>query len=139
MNDAASPMASPGWPQWARAVAAVALVGFLSYWPLALIAIFGSLIGLGGIVRPLWILFNCLYPFICLRHMSQSVGSGISDFPVAASVAQWAFLAMVNVVLVRVGVSKRPLLSALVLAGLWASLSLAAVFAFNLRFQEVHT
>jgi hypothetical protein len=139
MNGAESPVASPGWPQWVRSVAAVALVGILSYWPLALIAIFGALIGLGALARPLWILSNCLFPFLSLRHMSQTDGIGITEFPVAASVAQWAFLAIVNVVLVRVGVSRRPFLSALVLAGLCAALSLAAVYAFNLRFQEIHT
>jgi hypothetical protein len=139
MNGVASTEASTGKRQWAHSVVAVALVGFVSYLPLPLLAIGGALMGLEALARPLWILFNCLFPFLLLRHMSQTDGSGITDFPVAASVAQWAFLAVVNVVLVRAGVSKRPFLSALVLAGICAALSLAAVHAFDLRYQEVHT
>jgi hypothetical protein len=139
MNDDTSPVASPGWPQWMRAVRAVALVGFVGYLPLPMIAIGGALIGLESLARPLWILSNCLFPFLSLRHMNQTDGSGITDFPIAASIAQWALLAVGNVVLVRAGVSTRPLLSALVLAGISAALSLLAVFAFDLRYQEIHT
>jgi hypothetical protein len=136
MNDAASPAASTGWPQWVRSVAAVALVGFISYLPLPLIELVSAIIGLDSLSRLLLILSNCLFPFLYLQ-LNRVADGGITDFPVAASVVQWAFLAIVNVMLVKAGVSKRPFLSALLLAGLCATLSLAAVFAFGLRFDKL--
>jgi hypothetical protein len=139
MNDAATSLASPGWPRWLRSVAAVALVAFLGYLPLGVVAVVGAFTGLAELARPLWILYNCLFPFLFLRQASQTDGSGITDFPVAATIAQWIILAGLNVVLAQLGISKRPFLSALLLAGFFAALSLAAVSSFDLRYQEIRT
>ena len=117
-------------------MAAVALVGFISYLMLPLIELVSAIIRLDSLSRLLLILSNSLFPFLYLQ-LDRVADGGITDFPVAASVVQWALLAVVNVVLVRAGVSKRPFLSALVLAGLCATISLVAVFAFGLRFDKL--
>jgi hypothetical protein len=137
MNDDTSPVASPGWPQWVRSVLAVALVGFLSSFLLPLVAVVGDFISYDAIGRPLTILSNCLSPFLFLQHPNPVGYDAVTDSPAAATFVQWALLAALNAVLVRSGVSNRPFVSALALAGTYATLSLVAVSVFDLRFGKL--
>jgi hypothetical protein len=137
MNDDTSPVASLGWPQWVRSVAAVALVGFLSSFLLPLIAVVGDFISYDAMGRPLTTLSNCLSPFLFLQHPNPVDYGAVTDSPAASTFAQWALLAAVNVMLVSTGVSKRPFVSALVLAGIFATLTLVAVSVFDLRFGKL--
>jgi hypothetical protein len=129
--------AAPDRLSWVRAVRAVVLVGFLSSFLLPLLAVVGEFVSYDALGRPLTILSNCLSPFLFLQHPNPADYGAITDSPAAATFAQWALLAVVNVVLFRTGVAQRPFLSALVLAGICATLSLVAVSLFDLRFGKL--
>jgi hypothetical protein len=140
MNDPAPQAPTDnGKPWWLDAVGSVVFVGVAGLVMLPLLALGGMFISSDVVTGPLFRLWKSLFPFMFLLYPGSTVNRPITEFPLVASTLQWLLLVALNVMLVKRGWSKSPFLSALLIAGLCAVLSMLVVLVFGLRFDIVRS
>ena len=116
----------------------VALLGLVGLLVLPVVSLAFAVVRIpDGLGDFLWEVYSCMFPFMLLRPLNPSDGD-LTAFPIAFTFLQWGLLAVGNVVLARIGISVRPLLSALALVSTSTLLALMTAHALNLRFAAFH-
>ena len=120
-------------PTTAAAVSTI-LVGLVGIVIFPLLAFASVSVGATAIGSIFWSATTLLVPFLSLQHPDETP---LVTNPIFFSLVQWGFLLLLNVSMVARGYSKRPLVSAIMLALVTIGLSLLTISIFGFSVGKV--